>query len=49
MDGALATGRQFSFNQSSTWEKFVSVCGGHLISMNFPPRNLEGYYGYLKV
>jgi hypothetical protein len=21
-----------------------SVCGGHFISMNFPPRNWEGYY-----
>jgi hypothetical protein len=23
-----------------------SVCGGHLISMNFPLRNWEGYYVY---
>jgi hypothetical protein len=23
-----------------------SVCGGHLISMNFSPRNWEGYYLY---
>jgi hypothetical protein len=25
-------------------EKICSVCGGHLISMNFHPRNWEGYY-----
>jgi hypothetical protein len=25
-------------------EKICSVCGGHLISINFPPRNWEGYY-----
>jgi hypothetical protein len=28
-------------------EKFCSVCGGHLISINLPPRNWEGYYAYL--
>jgi hypothetical protein len=27
-------------------KKICSVCGGHLISMNFPPRNWEGYYAY---
>jgi hypothetical protein len=27
-------------------EKICSVLGGHLISMNFPPRNWEGYYAY---
>jgi hypothetical protein len=27
--------------------KICSVCGGHLISINFPPRNWEGYYAYL--
>jgi len=27
-------------------EKICSVCGGHLISMNFSPRNWEGYYIY---
>jgi hypothetical protein len=26
------------------YEKICSVCGGHFISMNFPPRNWEGYY-----
>jgi hypothetical protein len=27
-------------------EKICSVCGGHLISINLPPRNWEGYYTY---
>jgi hypothetical protein len=27
-------------------EKICSVCGGHLISMNFPLRNCEGDYVY---
>jgi hypothetical protein len=27
------------------WKNFV-VCGGHLISINLPPRNWEGYYAY---
>ncbi len=27
-------------------EKICGVCGGHLISMNFPPRNWEEYYAY---
>jgi hypothetical protein len=27
------------------WRKFV-VCGQHLTSINFPPRNWEGYYAY---
>jgi hypothetical protein len=27
-------------------EKICSVCGGHLVSMNFHPRNREGYYAY---
>jgi len=27
-------------------EKICSVCGGHLIPMNFPLRNWEGYYAY---
>jgi len=27
-------------------EKICNVCGGHLIFMNFPPRNWEGYYAY---
>jgi len=27
-------------------KKICSVCGGHIISMNFPPRNCEGYYAY---
>jgi hypothetical protein len=27
-------------------EKNCSVCGGHLISMNFPPRNWKEYYAY---
>jgi hypothetical protein len=26
--------------------KICSGCGGHLISMNFPLRNWEGYYAY---
>ncbi len=30
----------------STQRKFISVCEGHLISMNFPPRNCKGYYAY---
>jgi hypothetical protein len=25
-------------------EKICSVCGGHLICINFPPRNWEEYY-----
>jgi len=27
-------------------EKNCSVCGEHLTSMNFPPRNCEGHYAY---
>jgi len=27
-------------------EKIGSVCGRHLIFMNFPPKNWEGYYAY---
>jgi len=27
-------------------EKICSVCGGHNISITFPPRNQEGYYAY---
>jgi hypothetical protein len=27
-------------------EKNCSVCGGHLISMNLPPRNWKEYYAY---
>jgi hypothetical protein len=27
-------------------EKICSVCGGHLIFINLPPRNWEGYYAY---
>jgi len=27
-------------------EKICSVCGGHLISINFPLTNWEGYYAY---
>jgi hypothetical protein len=27
-------------------EKICSVCGGYLVSMNFHPRNWEGYYPY---
>jgi hypothetical protein len=27
-------------------EKICSVFGGHLISINFPPRNWEAYYAY---
>jgi hypothetical protein len=30
-------------------EKIHSSCEGHLISMNFPLRNWEGYYAYSKV
>jgi len=26
--------------------KICNVCGGHFTSMNFPPRNWEGYYAY---
>jgi len=25
-------------------QNICNVCGGHLISMNFPPGNWEGYY-----
>ncbi len=32
----------------STWNKFISLCGGHLTSMNFSLRNWEGYYAYSK-
>ncbi len=28
-------------------EKICSVCGGHLISIYFPPTNWEGYYALL--
>ncbi len=27
-------------------KKICSVCGGHLISTNIPPRNWVGYYAY---
>jgi hypothetical protein len=27
-------------------KKICSVCGGHFISMNFPPRDWEGYSAY---
>ncbi len=27
-------------------EFFCIVCGGHLVSMNFIPKNWEGYYSY---
>jgi hypothetical protein len=27
-------------------KKFLNVCGGQLMSMNFPPRNWERYYAY---
>jgi hypothetical protein len=27
-------------------EKICSVFEGHIISINFPPRNWEGYYAY---
>jgi hypothetical protein len=30
----------------TTPENVCSVCGGHLISIIFPPRNWEGYYAY---
>jgi hypothetical protein len=30
-------------------EKICSVCGGHIISMNFPPRNWEEYHAYSRV
>jgi hypothetical protein len=34
------------FNKTLYEEKFCSVSRGHLISMNFPLRNWEGYYAY---
>jgi hypothetical protein len=33
-------------NDSKHLEKICSVFGGHLISINFPPRKWEGHYAY---
>jgi hypothetical protein len=30
-------------------QKICRACGGHLISMNFTPRNWEGYYACLLI
>jgi hypothetical protein len=34
------------FIQVKHLEKLSCVCGRHLISINFSPRNWEGYYAY---
>ncbi len=31
------------------WKKICSVFGGHLKSINFPPRKWEGYYAYSSI
>jgi hypothetical protein len=38
--------KPFNNIHKALWRKFVSVCGRHLLSMNFPLTNWEGYYAY---
>jgi hypothetical protein len=40
---------EFNFTNGKHLEKRCSVFGGHLISINFPPRKWEEYYAYSSI